>query len=70
MTATVPALDRSTSTAATTLAAVGAAGVCVAFAGLQVALAAGAPCTDLPCPGQSVAPQVSIGFRVSEVDRE
>jgi hypothetical protein len=43
MTATVPALDRSTSTAATTLAAVGAAGVCVAFAGLQVALAAGAP---------------------------
>ncbi len=46
MTATAPTLDRSTSTAATTLAAVGAAGVCVTFAGLQVALAAGAPLGD------------------------
>lgn len=43
MTATAPTLDRSTSTAATTFAAVGAAGVCVAFAGVQVALTAGAP---------------------------
>lgn len=43
MTTTSPALDRSTGTAATTFAAVGAAGVCAAFAGVQVALAAGAP---------------------------
>jgi len=43
MTTTVPTLDRSTSTTATTLAAVGAGSVCVAFAGLQTALAAGAP---------------------------
>jgi len=50
MTATVPTLDRSTSTAATTLAAVGAAGVCVAFAGLQVALAAGGAMHGSPLP--------------------
>ena len=43
MTTTVPALDRSTSTAVVTAAAVGGAGVCVAVAGMQVALAAGAP---------------------------
>lgn len=46
MTATAPTLDRSASTAATMLAAAGAAGVCVAFAGLQIALAAGAPLGD------------------------
>jgi hypothetical protein len=39
MTTTIPGLDRSTCTAAAT----GAAGVCLAFAGVQVALAAGAP---------------------------
>jgi hypothetical protein len=43
MTMTVPTLDRSTSTAAATSAAIGAASVCVGFAGLQIALAAGAP---------------------------
>lgn len=43
MTMTVPTLDRTTSTAVVTAAAVGAAGVCFAFAGVQVALAAGAP---------------------------
>ena len=42
MTATVPNHGRSTS-AVVTAAAVGAAGVCLAFAGIQVALAAGAP---------------------------
>lgn len=36
-------LDRSTSTVGVTAAALGAAGVCLAFAGVQVALAAGAP---------------------------
>jgi hypothetical protein len=36
-------LDRSDNTAAVTSAALGAAGVCVAVAGVQVALAAGAP---------------------------
>jgi len=46
MTTTVPALDRATHSAAITSAAVGAAGVCVAFAGLQIALAAGAPLGD------------------------
>ena len=46
MTTTVPTLDRSTSTTATTLAAVGAGSVCVAFAGLQTALAAGAPLSE------------------------
>lgn len=46
MTTTVPALDHSTRSAAITSAAVGAAGVCVAFAGLQIALAAGAPLGD------------------------
>ena len=46
MTATAPTLDRSTRSAAITSAAVGAAGVCVAFAGLQIALAAGAPLGD------------------------
>ncbi len=35
--------DRTTSAGAVTSAALGAAGVCLAFAGVQVALAAGAP---------------------------
>ncbi len=43
MTATAPTLDRSTGTAVVTFAALGAAGACLAVAGLQVALAAGAP---------------------------
>ena len=43
MTATAPVPARSTSTAAVTSAAIGAAGVCLTFAGVQVALAAGAP---------------------------
>lgn len=42
MTAAVPTLGHSTGTDVTA-AALGAAGVCVAFAGIQVALAAGAP---------------------------
>jgi uncharacterized protein (DUF2062 family) len=36
---TVATLDRSASTAATTVVAVGAAASCVAFAGLQIAMA-------------------------------
>ena len=43
MTSSAPPLDRSTGSATVTLAAVGAAGVCLAFAGVQIALAAGAP---------------------------
>ena len=43
MTSTVPTRGRSTVSVSVTRAAVGAAGVCVAFAGVQVALAAGAP---------------------------
>jgi hypothetical protein len=43
MTATVATLDCSSSTTAVASAALGAAGVCLALAGLQVALAAGAP---------------------------
>ena len=43
MTTVVPILDRSSDTAGVTSAAIGAAGVCLAFAGVQVALAAGAP---------------------------
>ena len=43
MISTAPPLDRSTGSATVTLAAVGAAGVCLAFAGVQIALAAGAP---------------------------
>jgi hypothetical protein len=65
MNPTVLTLDRSASTAATTVAAVGAAGVCVAFSGLQIALAAGAPLGEhvwggtqgrvLPTPMRTVA---------------
>lgn len=43
MTTTMPTLVRSNGTAAATSAAIGAAGTCLAFAGVQVALAAGAP---------------------------
>lgn len=43
MTAAVPPLGSPTSSTFVTTAAVAAAGVCVAFAGVQVALAAGAP---------------------------
>ena len=43
MTTSVPPVERSTGTAAVSCAAIGAAGVCLTFAGVQVALAAGAP---------------------------
>ena len=46
MTTTIPTVERSSGTTAVGSAAVGAAGVCVAFAGLQIALAAGAPLGD------------------------
>ena len=42
MTSTVPTRGRSTVSVSVTRAAVGAAGVCLAFAGVQIAVAAGA----------------------------
>jgi hypothetical protein len=56
-------LDRSTGTAGVTSAALGAAGVCLAFAGFQVALAVGAPFGEHVWGGtqQRVLP---VGMRV------